>query len=413
MKNNLNNVRNNWGDYINPHPAVMVVAKRPEITFVKGKGSWLWDNTGKAYLDFVQGWAVNCLGHSPDILLEAITRQASELIHAGPGFFNAPMLQLSDALVAHSCFDQVFFTNSGAEANEGAIKLARKWGSVHKQGAYEMITLQNGFHGRTLATMSASGKAEWESLYAPKVSGFVKVPQNDIDAMRAAINNNTVAIMLEPIQGESGVHPASHAYLQGVRELADEHGVLLIFDEVQTGMGRTGTLFAYEQSGVQPDVMTLGKGLGGGVPLGAMLIKKEFACFEPGDQGGTFNGNPLMTAAGFAILNALVAPGFPEQVKAKGAMLAEGLQTLSARYGLGEVRGCGLLLALDCAAIAAAEVVDQMFSLGALVNAPRAHTLRFMPALNVQKSDIEHFLSMLEQAFASVIEKHAVKGECA
>jgi len=398
-------------NYINPYPSVMVVAKRPDITFVKGKGSWLWDSRDKTYLDFVQGWAVNCLGHSPDMLVETITRQAGKLIHAGPGFFNAPMVQLSDALTAHSCFDQIFFTNSGAEANEGAIKLARKWGSIHKQGAFEIISLENGFHGRTLATMSASGKAEWENLYAPKPSGFIKVPRNDIDAIKSTINKNTAAIMLELVQGESGVHPASLAYLQALRKLADEHKLLLIFDEVQTGMGRTGTLFAYEQSGVEPDIMTLGKGLGGGMPLGAMAIKKEIACFEPGDQGGTFNGNPLVTAVGQTVLNAILAPGFLEHVSTMGALLSDGLYELSAKYGLGEVRGSGLLLAMDTGEFSAVDVVKQMFETGALINAPRAHTLRFMPALNVQKQDVEQLLQMLEQVLIGMVDNHAGKGE--
>lgn len=389
--------------YTNPHPAVMAVAKRPDITFVRGKGSWLWDQTGKAYLDFVQGWAVNCLGHSPDVLVEAISRQAATLMHAGPGYFNAPMVELADAIAANSCFDQLFFTNSGAEANEGAIKLARKWGSIHKQGACEIITLQNGFHGRTLATMSASGKAEWEQLYEPKVSGFIKVPGNDMDAVKAAINANSVAIMLEPVQGESGVHPAHTAYLRGVRQLADEHGLLLIFDEVQTGMGRTGTLFAYEQSGVEPDIMTLGKGLGGGVPLGAMAIKQGFACFEAGDQGGTFNGNPLVTAVGASVLKAIIAPGFLRHVTAMGLLLKQGLTQLSAKYGLGTVRGKGLLLAMDTANIPAAAVVDAMLELGVLINAPREFTLRLMPALNVQPGEITQLLELLDSAFAHMV----------
>ncbi len=398
-------------NYINPYPSVMAVAKRPDITFVKGKGSWIWDSTGKSYLDVVQGWAVNCLGHSSDILVETISRQAGKLIHAGPGFFNAPMVQLSDALTSHSCFDQVFFTNSGAEANEGAIKLARKWGSIHKQGAYEIISLEHGFHGRTLATMSASGKAEWENLYAPKPSGFIKVPRNDIEAIKSTINKNTVAIMLEPVQGESGVHPASPAYLQALRALADEHKLLLIFDEVQTGMGRTGTLFAYEQYGVQPDIMTLGKGLGGGMPLGAMAIKQEIACFEPGDQGGTFNGNALVTAVGQAVLHAIVAPGFLEHVGTMGALLSDGLTKLSAKHGLGEVRASGLLLAMDTGEISAVDVVEKMFEMGALINAPRAYTLRFMPALNIQQDEIEQILSLLEQAFACMVDNPTGKGD--
>jgi len=391
-------------NYNNPYPSVMAVAKRPDICFVKGKGSWLWDDHGNTYLDFVQGWAVNCLGHCPDVISDAVSKQAASLIHAGPGFFNEPMVRLADALTEHSCFDQVFFTNSGAEANEGAIKLARKWGSKNKNGAFEIITLENGFHCRTLATMSASGKKEWETLYAPKVSGFIKVAQNNIAAMEQAVNANTVAIMLEPVQGESGVHPATQEYLHDLRRLADKHGLLLIFDEVQTGMGRMGYLFAYEQSGVQPDMMTLGKGLGGGIPIGAMMIKQELACFEAGDQGGTFNGNPLVTAVGHAVLEAQLVPGFFQHVNAMGELLINGLKNLSDVYGLGEVRGQGLLIALDTGTLSAADIMNRMLDAGAIINAPRPHTLRFVPALNVQQQEIEIMLDFLDKVFATVIE---------
>jgi len=314
------------------------------------------------------------------------------------------MVRLADSLTEHSCFDQVFFTNSGAEANEGAIKLARKWGSKNKNGAFEIITLENGFHGRTLATMSASGKKDWENLYAPKVPGFIKVAQNNIAAMEQAINANTVAIMLEPVQGESGVHPATREYLHDLRRLTDKHGLLLIFDEVQTGMGRTGSLFAYEQSAVQPDIMTLGKGLGGGIPIGAMMIKQAFACFEAGDQGGTFNGNPLVTAVGHAVLEAQLASGFFQHVNAMGELLINGLKNLSDVYGLGEVRGQGLLIALDTGTLSAADIMNRMLDAGAIINAPRQHTLRFMPALNVQQQEIETMLNLLDKVFAAVIE---------
>jgi len=389
-------------NYNNPYPSVMPVAKRPDICFVKGKGSWLWDSHGKAYLDFVQGWAVNCLGHCPDVISEAICKQAETLIHAGPGFFNEPMVRLADALTKHSCFDQMFFTNSGAEANEGAIKLARKWGSKYRNGAFEIISLENGFHGRTLATMSASGKKEWESLYAPKVPGFIKVPQNNIKAVKQAIGPNTIAIMLELVQGESGVHPVERGYLQALRELADKHGLLLIFDEVQTGMGRTGSLFAYEQYGVQADIMTLGKGLGGGIPVAAMAIKQKFFCFELGDQGGTFNGNPLVTAVGHAVLETLTSTGFLKHVNVMGELLMAGLQKLSDKYGLGEVRGQGLLIAMDTGMLSAVDIVNRMLNDGAIINAPRQCTLRFMPALNVDQKEIETMLGLLDKVFAAM-----------
>lgn len=380
--------------------SLMTITKRPPIVMVEGQGSWLVDSTGKRYLDFIQGWAVNSLGHAPSVISQAISSQATRLISPSPAFYNQQAIRLADLLTANSCFERVFFANSGAEANEGAIKLARKWGSLHKQGAYEIITMVNGFHGRTLATMSASGKPHWHELFEPKVPGFIKVGLNDLEAVRAAITKRTVAIMLEPVQGEAGVIPASHQFLQGLRQLADEYKLLLIFDEVQTGMGRLGSLFAYQQAGIEPDIMTLGKGIGGGVPLAALLAKEAFCCFEPGDQGGTYNGNPLMAAVGCAVLETMLQPGFLEQVRERGIQLATGLRKLSTRYGLGEVRGSGLLLGLalpDGTADAIAEAAREQ---GLLINAARPDTLRFMPALNVSEDEVKTCLTLLDQVFA-------------
>ncbi len=259
----------------------------------------------------------------------------------------------------------------------------------------------NGFHGRTLATMSASGKPHWQELFEPKVPGFIKVALNNLDAVRAAITERTVAIMLEPVQGEAGVIPASQAFLRGLRQLADDHQLLLIFDEVQTGMGRLGSLFAYQQAGVEPDIMTLGKGIGGGVPLAALLAKEAVCCFEPGDQGGTYNGNPLMAAVGCAVLETMLQPGFLEQVRERGAQLANGLRKLSTRHGLGEVRGSGLLLALalpDGNGDAIAEAAREQ---GLLINAARPDTLRLMPALNVSADEVELCLTLLDQVCAA------------
>lgn len=380
--------------------SLMTITKRPPIVMVEGQGSWLTDSTGKRYLDFIQGWAVNSLGHAPSVISQAISSQATRLISPSPAFYNQQAIRLADLLTTNSCFERVFFANSGAEANEGAIKLARKWGGLHKQGAYEIITMVNGFHGRTLATMSASGKPHWQELFEPKVPGFIKVALNDLEAVRAAITKRTVAIMLEPVQGEAGVIPASHQFLQGLRHLADEHALLLIFDEVQTGMGRLGALFAYQQAGIEPDIMTLGKGIGGGVPLAALLAKEAVCCFEPGDQGGTYNGNPLMAAVGCAMLETMLQPGFLEQVRERGVQLATGLQKLSTHYGLGEVRGTGLLLGLalpDGTADAIAEAAREQ---GLLINAARPDTLRFMPALNVSEDEVKTCLTLLNQVFA-------------
>ena len=328
-------------DATHPFDALMEITARPPVVFVRGAGSYLWDDSRKRYLDFVQGWAVNALGHSPPAVAEALAAQAKLLLTPSPAFYNGPSLKLAKALVENSCFDQVFFANSGAEANEGAIKLARKYGAKYKNGAFEIITFEGGFHGRTLATMSASGKKAFEPLFEPKVSGFRKAKLNDLDSVKALISDNTVAVMLEPIQGEAGVWPATDQFLQELRALTKEHGLLLIVDEIQTGMGRTGKLFHYEHAGIEPDIMTLGKGIGGGVPLAALLATTHASCFEHGDQGGTFNGNPLMCAAGLAVLEQVVTPEFLKAVADAGLFLESELQKLSARHGLGEVRGRG------------------------------------------------------------------------
>lgn len=375
--------------------SLMPVTARPDVVFARGAGAWLWDRQGRRYLDWVQGWAVNCLGHSPAVVVQALCEQARTLINPSPAYYNEPALALADLLTQHSCMDQVFFASSGAEANEGAIKLARKWGRLHRAGAYEIITFSNGYHGRTLATMSASGKPGWDTMFAPQVPGFPKARWNDLDSVHALIGPNTVAIMLEPVQGEAGVHPAERAFVQGLRALCDEHRLLLIADEVQTGCGRTGTLFAYEQYGIEPDIMTLGKGLGGGVPLSALLAKQASACFELGEQGGTYSGNPLTCAAGVAVLHSLLAEGFLAQVRQGGERLVQGLQRLSAEFGLGEVRGRGLLLALELGHDRAPELVERARAHGLLLNAPRAHCLRFMPALNSSADEIDQGLELL------------------
>jgi acetylornithine/N-succinyldiaminopimelate aminotransferase len=381
---------------IHPYDALMDITARPEVVFVRGEGAHLWDHTGKRYLDFVQGWAVNCLGHSPPAVADAIAAQAKRLLTPSPAFYNDASLKLANALVENSCFDQVFFANSGAEANEGAIKLARKYGSKHRGGAFEIITFEGGFHGRTLATMSASGKKAFEPLFEPKVAGFRKARLNDLASVKALISDNTVAVMLEPIQGEAGVWPATDQFLQELRALTKEHGLLLIVDEIQTGIGRTGKLFHYEHAGIEPDIMTLGKGIGGGVPLAALLATSHASCFEHGDQGGTFNGNPLMCAAGLAVLEQVSQPEFLKSAVDAGLFLESELQRLSARHGLGEVRGRGLLLALDLKLPIGASIVAQAFADGVLLNSPQPDALRFMPALNVTREEILLMIDCLD-----------------
>ena len=386
--------------------SVMYITKRPDIVMVEGSGSWLTDQNGKRYLDFLQGWAVNCLGHCNPGVVNALHQQAQKLINPSPAFYNGPMIRLSDLLTANSCFDKVFFANSGAEANEGAIKLARKWGQLHKNGAYEIITFDHSFHGRTLATMSASGKPGWDTMFAPQVPGFPKANLNDIESVKKCITDKTVAIMLEPVQGEGGVIPCDDSFMRELRQLTQENNLLLIVDEVQAGFGRTGTLFAYQHYGIEPDIMTLGKGIGGGVPLAALLCTDDVACFVPGDQGGTYNGNALMTAVGISVIDQLLAPGFLQSVITKGELLQSELLKLSSEFGLQGERGKGLLRALMLGKDIGGKLVDLARDLepeGLLINSPRPDLLRFMPALTVSIDEIRQMCAILRVLLKKVL----------
>ncbi len=393
--------------------ALMDVAARPPLVFVEGRGSWLVDQRGRRYLDFVQGWAVNSLGHCPPQIVQALAQQSHRLMSPSPAFFNAPALALAAQLAQLSGLARVFLCSSGSEANEGAIKLARKWGQRHRGGAHEIITFADAFHGRTLATMSASGKAGWDLLFEPKVPGFPKAVLNDLASVRACINARTVAVMLEPVQGEAGVVPADDAFLRALRELCDERGLLLILDEVQTGVGRTGALFAARHAGVQPDIMTLGKGLGGGVPLAALLADESVAAaFAHGDQGGTYCGNPLMAAVGSTVLATVAAPAFLDGVRQRGAHLEARLAGLVRRHALAGLRGRGLLWAVDLGRPIGTDVVRCARELtpdGLLVNSPRPHLLRLMPALNVAFDDIDRMVELLDRTLASLPQQ----AECA
>ncbi|MCU0950099.1 MAG: acetylornithine transaminase [Burkholderiaceae bacterium] len=385
--------------------ALMHIAPRPATVFVEGRGSWLTDHRGRRYLDFVQGWAVNALGHCPPQIAQALASQAARLINPGPAYFNDAAIALAQRLAQLSGLPKVFLASSGAEANEGAIKLARRWGRRHRGGAFEIITFADAFHGRTLATMSASGKAGWERLFEPKVAGFPKARINDLGSVEAQVGPATVAVMLEPVQGEAGVIPATPQFLRELRALCDRHDLLLILDEVQTGIGRTGTLFAFEQAGIAPDVLTLGKGLGGGTPLSALLAGARADCFEPGDQGGTYCGNPLMAAVGCAALDTVAQPAFLAAVRARAAQLQSVLAGHAARIG-GAVRAAGLLQALVLPAAVAAQVVEQARDAaeadqgGLLLNAARPDVLRLMPALNVSADEIDQLDRLLGAALA-------------
>ena len=399
-----------------PFRSLMDITERPANVFVRGRGSWLTDHHGKTYLDFVQGWAVNCLGHCPEVVSEALTAQARALITPSPAFYNEPALRLAELLTTHSAFQRIFFCSSGAEANEGAIKLARKWGRVRKNGAYEIVTFHGAFHGRTIATMSASGKPGWDTMFAPQVPGFPKATLNDLGSVERLITDTTVAVMLEPVQGESGVVPATVEFLRALRALTRERQCLMIVDEVQTGMGRTGRLFAYEhfmrEPSDAPDIMTLGKGIGAGVPLGALCASEGVAVFDHGEQGGTYNGNPLMTAVGCAVMTEMLKPGFLAHVTAAGNYLSERLSALVSEFDLSHERGLGLLRALDLGCDIATAVVlyarDRLHGhpgwedRGLLLNAPRPNVLRFMPALTVTLPEIDLMIDGLRLALPAV-----------
>jgi acetylornithine/N-succinyldiaminopimelate aminotransferase len=327
----------------------------------------------------------------------ALAEQAAKLCTASPALHNASELELAARLCRLSGMAQAHFASSGAEANEAALKLVRKWGERERGGAYEVVTTHDSFHGRTLAMMSASGKPGWDRMFRPQLAGFVKVPYGDPDAVRAAVGPRTVAVMVEPIQGEGGVVVPPPGYLRALRSLCDAQRVLFVLDEVQTGIGRTGTLFAWQSEGVFPDVMTLGKGLGGGVPISALLAAPKACCFEPGDQGGTYNGNSLVTAVALAVLEVATAPGFLEHVQALGDYLGHRLASLGRCHG-GAVRGRGLLWAMLLPGASAEAVARKCLEQGLIVNAPRPHVVRFMPSLRVTEQEIDEMLTVLSDA---------------
>ncbi len=376
---------------------LLKVTDRPEIVMQKGKGLYLFDTEGNRYLDFVGGWAVNCLGHCPEVISDVLAEQSRLLINASPSFYNLPMLEYADRLTKNSCFERVFFTSTGAEANEGAIKLARKYGTVHKHGAYEVITTHQGFHGRTLTTMSATGKTQWENLFEPKTKGFVKTIFNDFESVREAVTERTCAIMIEPIQGEGGVNVATADYVRKLRNLCDRENILLIFDEIQTGMGRTGKLFCYEHYGIEPDIMTLGKGIGGGFPLSALLAKERLNIFQPGDQGGTYTAQPLAMSVGLAVLKELQRKNLIAHCEKMGGFILHRLSVLSKIHDIENIRGKGLLIAFDLQKMNGAELVNRCLKDKLLINSPKEKSIRLMPPLIVNEDEIEEMLTILQK----------------
>ncbi|MBI2765144.1 MAG: acetylornithine transaminase [Chloroflexi bacterium] len=377
---------------------------RQPVVLVRGEGTRAWDADGNEYLDFVGGLAVNVLGHAHPVVAEALARQSRELIHTSNLYYTTPMIELAKLLVENSCLDRVFFCNSGTEAIEAAIKLARRWGHDTRNGAYEIISMQDGFHGRSTGALAATGTARYREPFAPLAPGFHHVPWNDLEAIKAATNDKTVAVLLEPIQGEGGVNMPAAGYLQGIRDWCTERRLLLIFDEIQTGIGRTGTLFAYEQEGVEPDIMCLAKGLAGGVPIGAMLAREEIAShLVPGDHGTTFGANPLACATGVATLKYVIEQNLPAHAAKQSERLMTRLRSMEDRLPVvTEVRGRGLLIAVGLARDSSAEVVAACRQRGLLVNNVRPNAVRLMPPLNVTDDEVDRACDILESAIQAV-----------
>ena len=371
----------------------MQTGRRLPVTFVRGEGCLLFDEEGKEYLDLVAGIAVNLLGHAHPDIARSLSGQSRTLIHTSNLYFTRPQVELARRLVELSFPSRVFLCNSGAEANEAAIKLARKWGSKNRDGAFEIITSAGSFHGRTLATVTAGGQPKYSDPFKPLPEGFVHVPFNDVDAIKAATTERTVAVMLEPVMGEIGIIPASSGYLKAVREWCDEKGLLLILDEVQTGLGRTGRWFAHQHHGITPDVMTLAKGLGGGVPIGACLAAPRADVFEPGDHGSTFGGNPLACMAALTVLTVIERDGLVGHAAEMGELLHAVLEGLGAK----EVRGLGLMQAAEFAEPHAKAFQQACLEAGLIVNAVDENSIRLVPPLIITSAEIDRAQATMEK----------------
>jgi acetylornithine/N-succinyldiaminopimelate aminotransferase len=375
--------------------------KRAPVTLVRGKGARVWDDQGREYLDFYSGWATTSLGHCHPVLVKALEKQAKTLIHVSNQFFTVPQLELAQLLVEHSCLNRVFFCNSGAEADEGAVKLARRYGKLRLNGAYEVITALNSFHGRTLAMTAATAQSKFQEPYTPLPVGFINVEYNNIEAIKQATSDKTCAVLLEPIQGEGGVNVPDDDYLQKVQSWCKEKHIVLILDEVQTGASRTGTLFAYQQFGVEPDIMTLAKGIGSGVPIGAILAKEEYSLFSPGEHGSTFGGNPLACAAAYAVVKYMIDQDLPAHVKRVGDYLVTRLEGLKREFDfITGVRGRGLLIALDFNQEIAEKLVLACIDKRLLVNKLKPNALRFMPPLIINEKEVDEAVGIVRQVLA-------------
>ena len=382
----------------------MQTTVRVPVTLVRGEGVRVWDDKGKEYLDFVNGLAVNCLGHCHPVVIEAINEQTHTLVQTSNWYYTVPQVKLAQLLVENSCMDKVFVCNSGLEANEGAVKLARRFGHLHLNGAYEVITTNDSFHGRSLALTAASGQPGMHKPYEPLPGGFINVVNNDIEAIKSATTKKTCAVMLEPIQAEGGVNLADDDFLQKVRDWCDSKGILLILDEVQTGIGRLGTLFGYQLYGVEPDIMALAKGLGGGIPIGAVLAKDKAAVFVPGDHNSTFGGNPVTSAVACAVLKYVIDNDIPGNVKKTGQYLMDRLEGLKSKYSfITDVRGRGFLVAIELDKDIAQDVLMSCLEKGLLINKLKPNAVRLLPPLIAGKKEVDQAIGILDAVFSGIV----------
>ncbi len=391
----------NWIDMEKQY--YMFTVRRQPVVIARGEGTRAWDVDGKEYLDFCAGWAVNNLGHCHPAITQAIVEQASTLLQTSNQFYTLPQLHLAQLLVENSAMDKVFFSNSGAEANEGAVKLARKHGKKNRDGAYEVITAYSSFHGRTMGMVAATGQPHYQEAWQPLTPGFVHVDFNDFEAIVEATTDRTAAVFLEPVQGEGGVNIPDDDYLPRVREWCDSQGLLLVLDEIQTGLGRLGTLFGYESYGIEPDAMTLAKGLGGGVPIGAFMSKDHCMSLEPGDHGSTFGGNALTTAAAHASTKFIIDNDIPANAVAMGERLMGALNQLRGEFSsISDVRGKGLLVALEFDDNISPRVVSQCNEEGLLLNPVKPNAIRFMPPLTITPEEVDQGVERLESALRKI-----------
>ena len=377
--------------------------RRQPIVIIRGKGSTVWDVDGKEYLDFTAGWAVCNIGHNHPTLVQAIQEQSQQLIQTSNAYYTIPQLKLAEILIENSCLDRIFLCHSGLEANEGAIKLARRYGMTKRDGAYEIITALNSFHGRSLTTIAATGQPHYQENFKPLTRGFVHVEFNDLSAIMEATNDKTAAVFLEPIQGEGGVNLPSDDYLKNVQTWCRQHNLLFMVDEVQTGMGRLGSLFGYQEFDLQPDVMTLAKGLGGGVPIGAFMSTNNAMSLTYGDHGSTFGGNPLTSAAAYAVTKHIIDNDLATNARTMGNYLMNLLENLKSRFNfITEIRGRGLLIAIEFDEDISARVLEKTNEAGILLNAVKPNALRLMPALNITTEEITQGVERIEKALTQL-----------